>query len=59
MTKKIDRIILINFVISRNYSKLYSSISRTFFKLIEKNMSLLENLFIVKISVIVNLDFIT
>ena len=59
MTRKINRIILIDFVISYNYLELYSSISRTSFKRIEKNMSLLKNLFIVKISIITNLNFIT
>ena len=58
MTKKVDRIILINFVISRNYSKLCSSISRISFKYIERNISLFKNLLIVRISTITDLDFI-
>ena len=58
MTKKINRIIFVNFVIGRNHSELYSSVSRTSFKRIEKSMSLLKSLFIVRISTVTDLGFI-
>ena len=59
MTKKIDRIILIDFVISRNHLKLCSSVSRTSSECIKRNMSLLESLLIVRISIVADLSFIT
>ena len=58
MTEKIDRIILTNFVIGYNHSKVYSNISRTSSERIEKNMSLLKSLLITRISIVVNLNFI-
>ena len=58
MTEKIDYIILVDFVIDRNYSKLYSNVSQTSSKRIKKNMSLLKNLLIIRISVITDLSFI-
>ena len=59
MIKKIDCIIFTDFVIDRNHSELYSSISRASSKRIERNISLLESLLIVRISVVVDLSFIT
>ena len=58
MTEKVNRIILIDFIISRNHSELYLNISRTSSERIEKSMSLLESLLIIRISTITDLSFI-